>query len=151
MASGPLLAALAGAAALYSGLPAAAASTAAVTGWCVAWWVTEPVPIPATSMIPFAALPFLGVLSHKEVAGAYGHTLILLLMGGFILSTAMAKSGAHRRLAVGIVGAIGGGGRWLVLGFMLASALCSMWISNTATTLMLLPVAAAALEHADES
>jgi len=149
MASGPLLAAVVAGGAAAAGLPAGAVATAAVTGWCVAWWVSEPVPIPATSMIPFAALPLLGVLSHKEVASAYGHTLILLLMGGFILSTAMAKSGAHRRLAVGIVGAVGGGGRWLVLGFMLAAALCSMWISNTATTLMLLPVAAAALEQAD--
>jgi sodium-dependent dicarboxylate transporter 2/3/5 len=141
MASGPLLAALCGLAALAAGLPTAAAWTAAITGWCVAWWISEPVPIPATSIIPFAAFPFVGVLDHSAVATAYGHTLILLLLGGFILSTAMAKSGAHRRLAVGIVRLVGGGGRRLVLGFMLACALCSMWISNTATTLMLLPVA----------
>lgn len=149
MASGPLLAALASGGAALAGLPADAIATAGVTGWCVAWWVTEPVPIPATSMIPFAAFPMLGVLSHKDVASAYGHHLILLLMGGFILSTAMARSGAHRRLAVGIVRAVGGGGRRLVLGFMLAAALCSMWISNTATTLMLLPVAIAVLDQAD--
>ena len=124
--------------------------TAAIAAWCVAWWVSEPVPIPATSLIPFAAFPAAGVLDHKSVATAYGHTLILLLLGGFILSTAMARSGAHRRLAVGIVRLVGGGGRRLVLGFMLASALCSMWISNTATTLMLLPVAAAVLERADK-
>ena len=147
--SGPLLAVLCALAAALAGLPAAAIWTAAVTGWCVGWWVTEPIPIPATSLIPFAALPLGGVLTHKAVAEAYGHTLILLLLGGFILSTALSRSGAHRRLAVSIVRAVGGGGRRLVLGFMLASALCSMWISNTATTLMLLPVALAALEGED--
>ena len=150
MASGPLLGALCAGAALAVGLPLPAVYTAAIAAWCVAWWVSEPVPIPATSLIPFAAFPAVGVLDHKAVATAYGHTLILLLLGGFILSTAMARSGAHRRLAVGIVRMVGGGGRRLVLGFMLASALCSMWISNTATTLMLLPVAAAVLERADK-
>lgn len=150
MASGPLLAALSAGAALLVGLDAPAAWTAAIAAWCVAWWISEPVPIPATSLIPFAAFPMTGVLDHKSVASAYGHTLILLLLGGFILSTAMAKSGAHRRLAVGIVRLVGGGGRRLVLGFMLACALCSMWISNTATTLMLLPVAGAVLERADK-
>ncbi|MEL6342207.1 MAG: SLC13 family permease [Myxococcota bacterium] len=150
MGSGPALGALLAVAAWAAGLSAAAAATAGVTGWCVAWWVSEPVPVPATSMIPFAVLPLFGVLDHKAVAGAYGHTLILLLMGGFILSTAMARSGAHRRLAVSIVRAVGGGSRRLVLGFMLAAAVCSMWISNTATTLMMLPVAMAALEAAPE-
>ena len=150
LATGPALALLCGLAALGGGLPVAAVWTAAVTGLCVGWWVTEPIPIPATSLVPFAALPLLGVVGHKEVAAAYGHHLILLLMGGFILSSAMARSGAHRWLAVRIVRAVGGGGRRLVLGFMLACGLCSMWISNTATTLMLLPVALAALEGADE-
>jgi len=129
-----------------------AAWTAAITALCAVWWVTEPIPIPATSMIPFAAFPMAGVLDHKQVAGAYGHTLILLLLGGFILSTAMASSGAHKRLAVGMIRLVGGGGgRRLVLGFMLATAVCSMWISNTATTLMLLPVAMAVLEQDKES
>jgi sodium-dependent dicarboxylate transporter 2/3/5 len=131
-----------------TGLPRDAAWTAAITAVCATWWVTEPIPIPATSIIPFAAFPLTGVLTHKEVAGAYGHTLILLLLGGFILSTAMASSGAHKRLAVGMVRMVGGaGGKRLVLGFMLATAFCSMWISNTATTLMLLPVALAVLEQ----
>ncbi|MFT5681143.1 MAG: sodium-dependent dicarboxylate transporter 2/3/5 [Myxococcota bacterium] len=150
LASGPLLAAISVGAALFAGLDAPAAWTAGVAAWCVAWWISEPIPIPATSLIPFAAFPAIGVLDHKTVASAYGHTLILLLLGGFILSTAMAKSGAHRRLALGIVTLVGGGGRRLVLGFMLACALCSMWISNTATTLMLLPVVGAVLERADK-
>ena len=151
---GPLLAFAAGSAALGVGLEGPAAWTAAITALCATWWVTEPIPIPATSIIPFAAFPMVGVLDHQQVATAYGHTLILLLMGGFILSEALAGSGAHRRLAVGMVRLVGGGTRGkalgprLVLGFMLASALCSMWISNTATVLMLLPVALAVLEGA---
>jgi sodium-dependent dicarboxylate transporter 2/3/5 len=76
-----------------AGLSMDAAWTAAITAVCAVWWVTEPIPIPATSIIPFAAFPLTGVLTHKEIATAYGHTLILLLLGGFILSTAMASSG----------------------------------------------------------
>ena len=149
---GPLLGAILGLLVLALGLSQDAAWTAAITAVCATWWVTEPIPIPATSIIPFAAFPLTGVLTHKEIATAYGHTLILLLLGGFILSTAMASSGAHKRLAVGMVRLVGGaGGSRLVLGFMLATAFCSMWISNTATTLMLLPVALAVLEQDEAS
>jgi len=102
-------------------------------------------------MIPFAALPLGGVLNHKEVAAAYGHTLILLLLGGFVVSLAMEKSGAHRRLALGMVRIAGKSShRRLVLGFMVATAALSMWISNTATTLMMLPVALAILDQAKD-
>lgn len=147
---GPVLAAVAFGLAASAGLTDAARWTAAITTLCAIWWVTEPIAIPATSLIPFALFPLTGVLDHKVVAGAYGHTLILLLLGGFVLSTAMEKSGAHRRLALGMVRLVGGrGGRRLVLGFMLASAICSMWISNTATTLMLLPIAMAVIENDD--
>lgn len=131
-------------------LPSKAVFTAAITTLCAAWWVLEPIPIAATSLIPFAAFPLLGVTSHKVVAGAYGHSLILLLLGGFILSKAVETVGAHRRIAYGMVTMTGGGSRNLVLGFMLASALCSMWISNTATTLMLLPVAIAVMQHSED-
>lgn len=92
-----------------------------------------------------------GVLNHKQVANAYGNDIILLLLGGFILSTAIEKSGVHRHLAIGMVRLVGSNGnKNLVLGFMLASAFISMWISNTATTLMLIPVAIAILEHCEE-
>ncbi len=152
LALGPLLAAGLGGLVHLGGMAPIAVWTAAITTLCAVWWVTEPIPIPATSMIPFAAFPLAGVLDHKQVAGAYGHTMILLLLGGFILSTAMAASGAHKRLAVGMIRMVGGaGGRRLVLGFMLATAVCSMWISNTATTLMLLPVAMAILEQDEAS
>ena len=147
--AGTLLFIAAALAASWAGLGTKASTTAGVTALCACWWVLEPIPIPATSLIPFAAFPLVGVLSHREVAGAYGHTMILLLLGGFMLSAAVEKSGAHRRIALGLVALAGGTDRRLVLGFMLASAVCSMWISNTATTLMLLPVALAALSERD--
>ena len=148
---GPLLGVAIWVALWGAGLAVEAAWCGAITGWCAVWWIAEPIPIPATSIIPFAAFPLTNVLSHKEVAGAYGHSLILLLLGGFILSTAMEKAGAHRRLALIMVGAFGwAGGRGLVLGFMVASAFLSMWISNTATTLMLLPIALAVVSQADK-
>ena len=117
---------------------------------CVLWWVFEPVPIPVTSLLPLALLPLLGVLTPAEVGQAYGSPLILLLLGGFLLSKAMEHSGAHRRIALGMVRLFGASsGRRLVLGFMAASAVLSMWISNTATTLMLLPVVLAVLDASE--
>ncbi|TDG12559.1 SLC13/DASS family transporter [Seongchinamella unica] len=114
---------------------------------CVVWWVFEPVPIPVTSLLPLAVLPLFGVLTPAEVGQAYGSPLILLLLGGFLLSQAMEHSGAHQRIAIGMVNLFGAhSGLRLVLGFMAAAALLSMWISNTATTLMLLPVVLAVLE-----
>jgi sodium-dependent dicarboxylate transporter 2/3/5 len=141
--------------ALYASLASAgwefpAAATAGITFLCALWWIFEPIPIPFTSMIPLALFPLLGILTPNQVAQAYGSPLILLLLGGFMISTAMSDSGAHRRVALFMVNIFGGGSaRGLVLGFMTASALLSMWISNTATTLMLLPVAIAVLDRAD--
>jgi sodium-dependent dicarboxylate transporter 2/3/5 len=130
----------------------APAATAAVTLLCAIWWIFEPIPIPFTSLIPLAVFPLLGVLTPSQTGEALGSPLILLLMGGFMLSTAMADSGAHKRIALYMVNLFGGGSaRGLVLGFMCASAMLSMWISNTATTLMLLPVALAVLERADRN
>lgn len=145
---GPALAALVWLWLSGAGWPEAACWTAALATLCALWWIFEPLPIPVTSLLPLAALPMLGVLTPAQVGEAYGNPLILLLLGGFILSTAMAKSGAHRRVALAMVNLVGGrSSRRLVFGFMLASASLSMWISNTATTLMLLPVALATLER----
>ena len=145
---GPLAALAAWFAMLAGGAAPAAAVTLGVTVLCVLWWVFEPVPLPVTALVPLAVLPMFGVLSGPEVGQAYGHHVVLLLLGGFILSTAMERSGAHLRIAMGLVRAVGGGSsRRVVFGFMIASAALSMWISNTATTLMLLPVALAVLER----
>ncbi|UTA48741.1 SLC13 family permease [Simiduia sp. 21SJ11W-1] len=128
-----------------------ACMTAGLTVVCGLWWVFEPIPIPITSLIPLGLFPLLGILDGKQVAAAYGSPLILLLAGGAMLSKAMEKSGAHQRLAMAMVRLCGGRSyRRLVFGFMLASALLSMWISNTATVLMLLPVALAVIERAHD-
>ena len=125
--------------------------TAGLTLWVAIWWVFEPVPIPVTSLLPLAIFPALGVLSQKDVSAAYGHKLILLLLGGFLLSTAMAKSGAHRRLALNMVNLFGASNpKRVIWGFMAATALLSMWISNTATTLMMLPIALAVIESSKD-
>lgn len=118
---------------------------------CVVWWIFEPIPIPATSIIPLAVFPLAGVLPQEKIASAYGSDLILLLLGGFIISTAMERSGAHRRIALGMVSLVGGhSSRRIVLGFMCACAALSMWISNTATALMMLPIALAVIERSQD-
>jgi sodium-dependent dicarboxylate transporter 2/3/5 len=146
LASGPLLAASAFLFARTAGLEADVGLTLGLTAWCAAWWVLEPVHGAVTALLPLALLPLAGILTPVQVAQAYGNELILLLAGGFMLASALEGSGAHRRLALGMVRAIGvGSGRRLVFGFMVATAALSMWISNTATTLMMLPVALAVL------
>lgn len=151
MVAGPIVALLAGYLMLAAGFETDAAVTLGITTLCIVWWVFEPIPIPATSLLPLALLPLTGVLTPADIAASYGHSLILLLLGGFILSTALEKNGAHRRIALTMVRAFGGtSGRRLVFGFMAASAVLSMWISNTATTLMLLPVALAVLEKSED-
>lgn len=131
--------------------PDAMAWTAAITLLTVILWVTEAVPIPVASLIPFALFPFAGVLTHKEVSSALGSHIVLLLMGGFMLSRSLEKSGVHRRLAVYMIRLVGvNSGRRVVIGFMLAAAFLSMWISNTAATLILLPIALAALQGVDD-
>ena len=151
MICAPFLALIGGWLAHSSGLGLPAATTMMVAIWTALWWIFEAVPIPKTSLVPLALLPLFGVLSAEQVAGAYGHKLVLLLLGGFLLSKAMERSGAHRRIALKMVRVCGGGGgRPLVLGFMLASAGLSMWISNTATTLMMLPMAIAVLQEAED-
>lgn len=150
----PLLGVLAVMAASAAGMEQAASITLGITVLTALWWMFEAIPIPVASLVPIALLPLLGVLDAKTtVAKSYGHPLILLLLGGFFLSKGMEKCGVHRRLAIGMVRLCGGSRgdgktkpKMLMLGFMLASAILSMWISNTATTLMLLPIALAVLD-----
>jgi sodium-dependent dicarboxylate transporter 2/3/5 len=149
--AGPLLALAGALLAVRMGQPPAVAIVIGVALICIIWWIFEPVPIPVTSLLPLAVLPLAGVLTPAQVGEAYGSPLILLLLGGFLLSQAMEASGAHRRIALGMIHLFGAHSpQRLVLGFMAASAVLSMWISNTATTLMLLPVALAVLEGAGD-
>jgi solute carrier family 13 (sodium-dependent dicarboxylate transporter), member 2/3/5 len=137
---------------LQLGLAEKPAIAAAITLLTVIWWVTEAIPIPATSLVPFALLPMFGIVDHKTVASSLGSHVILLLMGAFMLSKAIEKSGTHQRLAVYMVKLVGvSSAKRLVLGFMLASGILSMWISNTATTLIMLPIALAILAHVNNA
>ena len=147
----PLLAATLGYTMFKNGWQIDACLVAALTLVCALWWMFEAIPIPATSLIPLALFPLLGLLTPSQIASSYGSPLILLMLGGAMLSKAMEKSGAHRRIALGIINILGNHSeRRLVIGFMAASAILSMWISNTATTLMLLPIAMAALEKVED-
>jgi sodium-dependent dicarboxylate transporter 2/3/5 len=150
---GPAIALLVGAAMRGAGLSEEASWTAAITTLCAAWWVLEPIPMPVTALIPFAALPLTGVVAHGLISNAYGHTLVLLMLAGSMIGMALERAGAHRRLALGMVTLVGGvSARRLVWGFLFAAALLSMWMSNTATVVMLLPVVIAVLEyHRDDA
>ncbi len=147
---GPLLSLVLGLSLTWLKLPSPIVIVSSVTLLCALWWIFEPIPIPVTSLIPLAVFTMTGILTANEVGQSYGHPLILLLLGGFILSQSMAYSGAHRRIALLMVNLFGSQSpRHLIMGFMVASAVLSMWISNTATTLMLLPVALATIEGAN--
>lgn len=148
---GPLLAAVIATSMSFSGWHAEACWAAAIVMLCVVWWIFEPIPIPATSLIPIAFFPLTSVLSKEEVAKSFGNDLILLMLGGFMISVAMAQSGTHRRLALGLVNLIGGdSSRRIVFGFICACAALSMWISNTATALMMLPLALAVIDQSQD-
>ena len=131
----------------FGWLEASASITLGIALWTAFWWIFEAVPIPVASLLPLSLLPLFGVLEPKVVGEKYGHPLVLLLLGGFLLSKAMEKSGAHRRIALMMVNACPPGEKFLILGFMVATAFLSMWISNTATTLMMLPMAMAVIQN----
>ena len=137
----PVIATIIGAVLYQFGYGSQIAWTAGVTFLVAAWWITEPISISATSLIPLTVFPIVGVLDSSQIAEAYGNKLVLLMLGGFMLSAGLERSGAHLRIALAMVNLFGGtSARRLVFGFMAASAFLSMWISNAATTLMLLPI-----------
>jgi solute carrier family 13 (sodium-dependent dicarboxylate transporter), member 2/3/5 len=119
--------------------------TAAVALLMATWWMTEALPIPVTALLPLVLFPLLGILEMPSAAAPYANPLIFLFMGGFLLALAMERWGLHRRIALGILVRAGAGPHRLVLGFMVASAVLSMWISNTATAAMMLPIGLAVL------
>lgn len=120
-----------------------AKSVAAVTILMVLLWVTGAIPLEATALLPLIFFPILGVLSPGEVAASYGDQVIFLFLGGFIIAMAMQRWNLHRRIALNIIRVAGTSPRRLVLGFMIATAFLSMWISNTATAMMMIPIAVA--------
>ncbi|WP_292522504.1 SLC13 family permease [Methanoculleus sp.] len=138
-----------------------AKAVAAVTVLMVLLWVTGVIPLEATALLPLVLFPALGILSPVKVAESYGNEVIFLFLGGFIIAMSMQRWGLHRRIALHIIRIVGTSPRRLVLGFMVATAFLSMWISNTATAMMMIPIAVAiiltvlpgtdhALENLDE-
>ena len=115
--------------------------TAAVGVLMAVWWATEAVPIAITALLPLVAFPLFGIASIQETAAPYSNKVIYLFLGGFIVAFAMQRWNLHRRIALTVLQRTGGNGRSLVGGFMLSSALISMWVMNTSTTMMLLPIA----------
>ena len=114
--------------------------------WMAVWWMTEAVPLAATSLLPLIVLPLFTSLGFKAASASYASSIVFLFMGGFMLGLAMQRWGLHRRLALRMLMVVGSGQRRLVAGFMLVTALLSMWLSNTATTMMLLPIGVSVVE-----
>lgn len=112
----------------------------AVTLWVATWWITEAMPIPATSLLPIILLPLTGALESGAVASSYGNDIIFLFLGGFFIATAMEKWNLHKRLALGIIALIGTSTQRILLGFMVATGFLSMWVSNTAAVMMMIPM-----------
>ena len=113
----------------------------AMAVFMLVWWVTEAAPIPVTALLPMVCLPLLGVSDMREAASPYASPIVFLFMGGFMIALAMERWSLHRRIALNIVRLTGTNANGIILGFMLATAALSMWISNTATTVMMLPIA----------
>ena len=105
------------------------------------WWASEAIPIAATALVPLALFPFLGIVSVREAAAPYADPIVLLLLGGFVIALGIEKWNLHARIALNVVAWFGSRPSLMLLGFMIASGVLSMWISNTATTLMMIPIA----------
>jgi len=133
------------------GLSKEAVSVLAGTTWIAVWWITEAIPIPATALLPIILFPLTGALQSGDVTSAYGDSTIFLFMGGFIIAIAMEKWNLHKRIAMNIILLIGTGTERIVLGFMLATGFLSMWISNTATAMMMLPIGTAVIYQVNQS
>lgn len=122
----------------------------ASTLWVAIWWMTEAVPIPVTSLIPIVLFPLTGGLDMDKTASSYGDDTIFLFMGGFMIALAMEKWNLHKRIALTIILAIGTNTRRIILGFMVATGFLSMWISNTATAMMMVPIGLAIIYQVSE-
>jgi len=113
----------------------------AVALWMIVWWISEAAPVPVTALLPLILFPFLGVMKMSEAAAPYANPIIFLFMGGFMIALGLEKHRLHERIALNLIKFTGTSGNGIILGFLIATGFISMWISNTATAMMMLPIA----------
>ena len=135
----------------FEGLSQPAHSILSSTLWIAIWWITEAVPIAATALIPIVLFPLSGGLDLSATTASYGHKFVFLYLGGFLIAIGIEKWKLHKRIAINIISFIGIDARRVILGFMLATAFLSMWISNTATSVMMLPIGIAIIKQLNEN
>ncbi|MEY3433267.1 MAG: hypothetical protein RL131_1203, partial [Bacteroidota bacterium] len=116
-----------------------------MAAWMIAWWIGDAIPMPAVAIMPLFFFPLLGIAKLAETASSYANEVIFLFMGGFMIGLGIEKWNLHRRIALTIVSITGTSGNRIILGFILATGLISMWLSNTATTMMMYPIAASVI------
>ncbi|TWT06806.1 DASS family sodium-coupled anion symporter [Planococcus sp. CPCC 101016] len=133
------------------GLSPEAKAVLASTIWIATWWITEAIPIPATSLLPIILFPMTGGLDVSATTSAYGNDTIFLFMGGFMIALTMEKWNLHKRIALTIISIIGTNTERIILGFMIATGFLSMWISNTATAMMMVPIGLAIIYQVSEA
>ena len=133
------------------GLSEQANAVLASTIWIAIWWITEAIPIAVTALLPLVLFPLSGGLDLSATSGSFGHKYVFLYMGGFIIAIAIEKWNLHRRIALNIISLIGSDVRKIILGFMVATAFLSMWISNTATSVMMLPIGLAIIKQLQDN
>lgn len=122
-------------------LPAKASLVLAIAALMISWWVLDAMPLPAVALVPVVLFPLLNISSIKDVTRSYADSLIFLFMGGFFIGIAIEKWNLHKRIALGIINITGTNGDRIILGFIIATGFLSMWLSNTATTMMMFPIA----------
>lgn len=131
----------------FEGLSQAGQTILAATSWIAVWWITEAIPMAATALLPIVLFPLFGGIDLNTTTAAYGHKYVFLYMGGFIIAIAIEKWKLHKRIALQIILFMGTDLKRILLGFMMATAFLSMWISNTATSVMMLPIGMAIIKQ----
>lgn len=132
-------------------MPEKAKRMVAISLLMAIWWITEAIPIPVTALLPIPMFPLLKIMKTNEVTINYGHHLVFLFLGGFIIALTIERWNLHKRIALVVINLIGSNARLIILGFMIATAFLSMWISNTATTMMMLPIGLAVISQISEN